>query len=88
VAVGHILIVPVGEPLLACTKAVVAIWVELFPTDAVGAVGVPVNAGDTEEIDPEKVPVVADKAPVKDVVPPTTRLPFTLKLPAEPVCEE
>jgi hypothetical protein len=93
VPVPHILITPVGDPL-ACTKAVVASWVELFPIAAVGAVGVPVNVGDTEEIapennavDPDRAPVIA-VAPVKVEVPPTVKLPFTLKLPAEPVWEE
>jgi hypothetical protein len=47
VAVGHILIVPVGE-VLATTKAVVASCVVLVPTPAVGAVGVPVKAGDNK----------------------------------------
>jgi hypothetical protein len=47
VAVGHILIVPVGE-VFATTKAVVASCVVLVPTAAVGAVGVPVKAGDNK----------------------------------------
>jgi hypothetical protein len=33
----------------ASTKAVVAIWVVLVPTLAVGAVGVPVSAGDARD---------------------------------------
>ena len=35
------------EKPVAATKAVVAICVVLVPADAVGAVGVPVNAGDS-----------------------------------------
>src|SRR6202012_4153343 len=35
-----------SAPLTDCTKAVVATWVELVPLAAVGAVGMPVSAGD------------------------------------------
>ena len=68
----------------------VAIWVVFVPAAAVGAVGVPVNAGETEEIAPENVAVVPAKAaesvvaPVKAVVPVTAKLPLTVKLPTEP----
>jgi hypothetical protein len=54
------------------------------PTVAVGAVGVPVNAGETEDIAPENTAVEPDKAPVKAVVPVTARLPLTVKLPTDP----
>ena len=37
----------VAAAVVAVTKAVVAIWLELVPVVAVGAVGVPVNAGDS-----------------------------------------
>ena len=47
-------------PLAACTKAVVANCVVLVPTDAVGAVGVPVKAGDTARTQ-LPVPVTAVK---------------------------
>lgn len=54
-------------PAFARTKAVVAIWVVFVPTAAVGAVGVPVSAGDAvlafalscvwiAEVTPERYP--------------------------------
>ena len=72
-------------PATFCTKAVVAICVVLVPANAVGAVGVPVNTGLTEEIAPENVAVDAVNAPVKAVVPVTDRLPLITWLPKEPV---
>jgi hypothetical protein len=74
--------------MAAVTKAVVASWVVLVPSVAVGAV-----------ITPEIEPVVSEVAPVTPKVPPTlilpvsvkpvaVKVPFTLKLPADPVWAE
>ena len=63
-------------PATFCTKAVVAIWVVLVPARAVGAVGVPVKVGLTEDMAPENVAVDAVSAPVRAVVPVTVRLPL------------
>ena len=72
-------VIPVIEPPVILT--LLAFWVDIVPSEpvaAVIAVGVPVNDGDTEEIAPENTAVEADKAPVKDVVPVTSKLPFTV----------
>jgi hypothetical protein len=52
------------------TKAVVAIWVVLVAADAVGAVGTPVSAGDTEKTKAPAVPVSSEITPAssEDVV--------------------
>ena len=49
-----------------CTNAVVAIWVLLVPVVAVGAVGIPVNAGESSGAAPKLVsapPAVAEPVP-------------------------
>jgi hypothetical protein len=63
-------------PATFCTKAVVAIWSVLVPAAAVGAVGIPVNDGFTAEIAPANTAEEPVNAPVKLVVPVTTRLPL------------
>jgi hypothetical protein len=54
------------EPALARTKAVVAICVVFVPAVAVGAVGVPVSAGDASGAKPEmEAPAGMVTVPVK-----------------------
>ena len=55
VMVESVRLLPMAAPE---TKAVVAIWVVLVPAAAVGAVGVPVKAGETLKTTVEPVPVV------------------------------
>ena len=84
----HITIPPAGKETIALialvTNAVVAICVVLVLGAAVGAVGVPVKDGETEDIAPEKVAVVPVSAPPKVRVPVTAPLPLIVKLPAVP----
>jgi hypothetical protein len=88
----HKIIAPEGMPL-AKAKAVVAIWVVFVPAAAVGAVGVPVKAGDTEEIAPLNVAFVAFIVVAVTVVAFTVvalavvavKVPFTIKFPDVPV---
>jgi hypothetical protein len=63
------------------TKAVVANWVVLVPGEAVGAVGTPVNVGETEDIAPLKDAVVPESTPVTPKEPPTDAFPTIPKLP-------
>lgn len=58
----HMVITPVGT--ISRTNAVVAIWVLSVPTEAVGAIGVPVKVGEADStVEPVPVEVVTPVPP-------------------------